>query len=306
MALKARNCMKLLTASGGGTIKPDEDESWRIRNIFCAPSSNDDYLTLYNADRCVGKIRVKTKTGNHLPFPHHYIASDAERIPLTVFDWMRAAGTEMEIPVPSGKDFTITRYAEAGRVCVVYDKYDAGDVGADEPNTPRGAITRYIHYAQAADNVEAASAPVNDSLIWSGGDAWPFDGSSVPLNTVFRILAILASPAAKGDSSNNKGVTTHLQLIRDSAILFDPDRSGIPLLGDVSVIVATVDYKGLGSVLGMMTKEYPLPGLVLAEPLEFGPGEKLDVNLIVSGAAASGILAGEVDVALVLEKQITG
>ncbi len=305
MALRERNCMKLLTASGGGTITPDEDESWRIRNIFSVPSADETYLTLYNADRCVAKIRTKTKTGNHLPFPNHYIASDAERIPLTLFDWLRAAGIEMEIPIPSGKDFTVSRYAQTGRVCFLYDKYDAGDVGADEVNTPRGAITRYIHYAQTTDAIEEAIVAVNDSLIWSGGDKWPFDGSSVPLNTVFRVLAILASPAAKGNTTN-QGYTTHLQLIRDSRVLFDPDRSGIPLLGDVTVTAAAVDYKGVGSVLGMMTKEYPLPGLVLAEPLEFGPGEKLDVNLITAGAGSGGILAAEVDVALILEKQITG
>ena len=305
MALKQRNCMQLITAATDQSFAPDEDESWRVRNIWSAPSGSEDYLTLYNADRCVAKIRTKGKTGNHLPFPHHYIASDAERIPGTLFDWLRAAGIEMEIPVPSGKDFTVSREAEAGRVCFLYDKYDAGDVGGDEVNTPRGAITRYIHYAQTTDPIEAACVEVNASLIWSGGDEWPFDGSSVPLNTVFRILAILASPAAKGDTSN-QGYTTHLQLIRDSRVLFDPDRSGIPMLGDVAVTAAVVDYKGLGSVLGMMTKEYPLPGLVLPEPLEFGPGEKLDVNLITAAAGSGGILAAEVDVALVLEKQVTG
>jgi hypothetical protein len=295
--------LKRITASGGGTLTPDADESFRVSDVFCAPSANDTYLTLYVENHTVNKLRVKGKTGNHCPYPNKKLSYEYEFVLATLFSVLRAFGIDLSIPVPSGSVFTVARYAETGDVCVKYDVYDKDDVKPDDPNGMLAKVHRYVHYGENLAAITATPAVVDTSLIWTGGSKWPFDGSGVPAKTVMRILAILASPSARGDATNNKGYTTYLQMIRDNTVLFDPDRNGLPLLGLSTQTANAALYQAVASVLGMATAEYPHPALVLPEALEFVEGEKLTTNVLTAAAAASGIAASEFDMAYVIERE---
>jgi len=327
MAIKARQQVKHITASGGGTLRADEDESFLVREVFCVPSTNDSYVTLIVQGVTVAKLRVKGLAGNHIPYPYVKTAQIYEAVTGGLYGRLRQIGRELfgvgpglgvgdleafqrnpldlAIPVASGETLTVSRYAEAGDVCLVYDIYDAGDITPDMPNGTRSNVRRYIHYATNSSAITSSPAAVDTSLMWSGGEKWPFDGSAVAERNRFRLLAILGSPCSAGDGSNNKGNTTHLKLIHRNNVLFDEDRNGLPFKGEASTS-ATVSYVSAGSVVGPMTAENPVPPFVLSPPLDFVEGDKLTTQVVVASAASGGIDASEVDVAFVLEHSYGG
>jgi len=336
MALKARNQTKLITASGGGTLVADADESFLIKDIFCVPSSNDTYLALLTQGTGVGAFRVKGKAGNHLPYPIPVAVVIYEWSPGTILSRLRRLGKEMlglpgspadggledfqknpldiRFPIASGETFRVTRYAEAGNVCLLYDIYDAGDIKPEMPNGSKSRISRYLHYATNVASAASGAVAVSTTLMgsgsglsgWAGGDEWPVNGLAVAEKNVYRLLAIAAAPLAKGNAagSANAGYTTHLQLIARNTILMDEDRVGLPMLGNSAETGAsTVSYVSKGSVVGPGTQQNP-PGPYLFDPrLEFGEGEKLTTNIVIAGYASGGPGAGELDLAFVLEHE---
>jgi len=307
MALRERGRIKRITASGGGTLQADADESFRITDLYCAPSSNDTYLTLYVGGRTVNKIRVKGKAGNHAPYPTVKTTQLYEATFGGLFAALRARGFDMTIPVATGETFKVERYAETGDVTIVYDVYDPGDVANTEPNGSAASVRRYLLYADNSAAVTASPASIDNSLEAAGMDDWPIDGDDVPGNTEFRLHGVLGCPCAAGDGSNNHGYTTHLKLLSDGDVLMDSeDQVGVPFLGDSSVTSATVDYTPVGSLVGPMTAERPYPPLWFPEPLVFTTGRTLTLQVVVGSAGSNGIGANELDVCLALERIVGG
>lgn len=322
--LIARNQTKLLTASGGGTLIPPPNQSYLVKDIFCQPSANDTYLTLLTGGTTVGKLRVVGLAGNHLPYPAFKTAQIYEHLRGTIIGQLRAMGRaqlnlpprandgsiedftknpmDIRYPIASGETFRVTRYAEAGNVCLLYDIYEAGDIQPTLPNGRISAIQRYLHYVTNAATAASGPCAVSTSLIWSGGSAWPVDGSAVAEKNRFSLLALAGNPLAKGASSANKGYTTHLQIINRNTTLFDEDRNGLPFKGDTSGLSA-VGYVSEGSVVGPGTAQNPTPPFVLDPALVFAEGETLAINIIIAGWASGGPAAGELDLALALEHE---
>jgi hypothetical protein len=324
MALKARNQTKLITASAGGTLVADADESFLIKDVFCKPSSSDTFLTLLIQGTTVGKVRVAGLAGSHLPYPCLKTAQIYEHLRGTILAQLRAAGLAMlglparagngdiegykanrldiRFPVASGETFRVSRYAETGNVCLLYDVYDAGDVTPDLPNGRLSKVQRYLHYGTNAASAADGDCAVATSLIWTGGDDWPFGGGAVAEKNIMRLLAIVGCPLGKGASTTNKGYTTHLKLTHRNTILFDEDRSGLPFRGDSSGISAA-SYVSEGSVVGVGTGLNPTPPLILDPALEFAEGERLTTAIVIAGYASGGPGAAELDLAYVLEHE---
>lgn len=310
MGLRERNRCKLMVALAGRTLEADADESFRVRDILCLPEATDTFLELLVDGTTVAKIRVKGKAGNHAPFPTQEtaVAQGATSQITTgcafgLLRWLRAHGIDLSIPVATGQVLTVSQVPATGRVCVVFDQYDAGDVARDEPNGSEASLRRYLHYAEMAAAAAATPALVAESLMWTGGDKWPFDGSGVPDGVTMRILGIVGSPVSMGDASDNIANTTHLQLLREATVLFDPDRDGLPFLGDVTNVAATADYTPIASVIGPHTPEYGVEPLLLDPPLVFGKGERLTTQLVVASGNTLSLAAALPDVAYIMEAE---
>jgi hypothetical protein len=306
MALKVKNAFKIITASGGGTLVADADESFRIRGIYSKPSTNDTYVTVMVQGTTILKLRTVGKAGNHLPFSFIKTAQIYELIHAGLFEECLKRGFDLSIPVASGETLTVSRYAEAGLVVIRYDVYDAEDVKPSEPNGTTSKIRRYLHYFENAAAITSSPASLASSLMWSGGDQWPVNALAVPQNNVFRLYGILAAPSSRGNGSANKGYSTHLQLIQRNTVLFDEDRNGLPLRGYSSQTADAESYISEGSVMGPMTAENPAPGLFFEPALVFPEGETLTTNLVLSGAASGGIGASGVGVTFLLEHEYLG
>jgi hypothetical protein len=306
MALQLAGQVKRITASGGGTLQAAADQSFRIRRLFCVPSSNDTYVTIMVSSTTVAKIRVKGLAGNRIPYPGNKLGQNYEDIIEDLYSFAARIGCPLDIPVASGETLTVSRYAEAGDVALIYDIYNAADVKPEEPNGSKSRIRRYIHGGTNAAAITSSPTTLGTSLIWSGGEAWPFDGTAVPEKNVYRLAAILAAPAARGNASANKGYTTYLKLIQRNNVLFDVDANGLPFTGLVGQTADAAVYTPAGSVVGPQTAEYTQRALVLPAPLVFGEGETLTTQVLTSGAASGGLGAGEIDVAYLLEHEYSG
>jgi len=306
MALKEIGRMKRIIASGGGTLAARPNQSLLLRDVMCVPSSNDTYLTLNVQGNTVAKVRVVGQGGNHVPFRAQKVTQVYEESDTGLMRLCDRLGLPLAIPIAEGETLTLTRYAEAGNVVLIYDVYDGGDQKSADLNGSMCKKRRYIHYGTNGIAATATPSIIDTSAIWSGGPKWPFDGSAVPENTLFRILGIFAAPCAKGNATVNKGYTTFLQMLRNSQVLGDDDNNGYPFLGDVSVTAATADYTPIASVIGPYTGERPYQPMMLPTPWEFGPGEILLTQAVLAGAAASGLAIGEIGVGLLMEEELKG
>jgi hypothetical protein len=326
MAIRARNQVKIITASSGGTLQAPAGEGYLVKDVHCVPSSADAFLGFWVDGTSLLGLRVKGYNGNHCRFPYIKTAAIAEAAPLTLLGYLRQAGLRMlgkaglasnggledyqanhldiRLPICSDSVLTLQRYAEAGNVVLVYDVYDAADINAEMVNGPRSKIRRYLHYASAPASSANGDLGLTTSLLttsrMSGISGWPIDLTGVPPGNVFRLLALVGGPNAKGASAANKGYSTFLKLMQRATVLFDVDKNGLPFLGDTSALSAT-SYVSLGSVIGPLTAENPQPPFILDPALEFGQGETLTISETIANYASGGPGASEADVALVLE-----
>lgn len=303
MALKVRNKVKTMTALAARTLKADADESFRIKAIYCKPEATDTYVQAIVQGVTVGKFRAVGCAGNHIPFPFVKTTQIYEALTGGLFERLLAAGFDLSIPIASGETLTISQVPATGLVSLLYDVYDDVDVKPDEPNGTMARIRRYLHYMTNAAAIEADLYKITKSLIWTGGDEFPVNSAAVPQNNVFRIFGILGAPASASTGGVNKGYTTHLQIIRRNEVLFDEDRSGLPFRGEATYVADDVSYVSEGSVIGPMTAENPAPALIFPEPIELAEGDKLTVNLVLSGAGSGGITTDEIDLALLMEHE---
>lgn len=301
MALRERGRVKRITASGGGTLVAPSHESFRVTDIHCVPAASDTYVELVIAGATVGKFRVKGCAGNCLPYPCVQTAQAYEAQLGTVFGWGRAHGFDLSLPLAAGQTLTLSRHASTGEVSIVYDAFDAGDVAATEPNGSDALIRRYLHYMTNAAAITTTPWALDTSLIWTGMESWPVAARQVPAGRTIRLHGILGAPCAAGDASDPKGSTTFLTLLRDGNVMFDDSQNGIPFVGDAAATAAAVSYKPIASLIGPLTAEYPYPPFWLEEPIEFAAGASLTCQVILVAAAATGIAAAELDVALALE-----
>jgi hypothetical protein len=306
MAVQSANQFKTITASGGGTLVAQAGQSLLLTDIFCVPSSSDTFLTLTIGGTTVGKFRVKGKSGNHCAFPSVFTALAAELVTRGLFAELRARGVDLSIPIASGETLTVTRYAEAGNVVLRYTVADAGDYKNTDPNGRLAKVRRYVNYVGNTAAVTAlAYADLDYSEMWAGFNAWPAGLLGVPENHRFTLFGLLGCPSGKGASAANKGYTTNIQLIRENNVLFDPDRAGLPFLGDVAEATGQA-YKEIASVVGALTAERPRPPLMFDTPLVFDRGESITGRVLITGAAASGHAINTIDVQYIEQVELLG
>lgn len=292
--LRQANMVKRLTASGGGSLQAQAGESLLVRGIQCIPSANDTYLTL-SVDRVsVAYYRVKGKSGNQLgSHLTGYVKGN-------IMDFLTRAGVNVSIPIASGQTLTVSRYAEAGNVMLVYDRYDEGDIKASDPNGSDGKEYVFLQYAK----VGTAPTASGDALIDTAVTPAEFPdfpcGKVVPANTEIELLGIAGCPVNDGEAGPAGFATTYLKLVRNREVLFDPDRLGIPF--DAQDATATsIVYAPQFSLIGPGASALlntnvtpPADPLLFTPPLVFASGEELNAYLSVI-ETGSGTWTDDVD-----------
>lgn len=286
MSLRQANMIKRIIAATGGSLEARAGESLRVKRIECVPSANDTYLTV-SVDRVtVAFYRVQGKTGNHLGTLHGIYDKG------NIMDFLTKRSVNVSIPVAEGQVLSVSRYNEAGNVIVVYDRYEAGDVKATDPNGSDSKEYTFLQYAEIGSTPAAAGDfLVDTSLTPSEFPNFPC-GAVVPANHNIEMLGIAGGPMISAAAGPISFATTFLKLLKDREVLFDVDRNGIPFDAQNAAAVAD-SYLGNFSLIGPGTEtllDSPVitPGdpLMFDPALMFTPGQELNVlvSLAITGA----------------------
>jgi hypothetical protein len=281
MALKQSGMIKRITASGGGDLEAKAGESLRVKWIGCMPSTNDTYVKVTIDRVTVAYYRVKGKAGNHLGMYH------GAYVPFNLMRYLGMKGINVTIPVAEGQTLSVVRYAEAGNVVVVYDRYDAGDCKETDPNGTEAREYTFVQYA----NVGTAPTASGDCLIDTSLTPAEFPNfpcaAVVPAKHNIEMLGIVGSAIYAYVSTPGTWQSTFLKMLRNREVLFDVDRNGIPFKG-LAGTTAGVVYQADGSIIGPATEvlvntNIVTPGepLMFDTPLLFTEGMELNVYLSV-------------------------
>jgi len=286
MLLQA-NMIKRITASGGGDLEAKVGESLLVKRIEVIPSTNDTYLTV-SVDRVtVAFYRIKGKSGNHLGCQRWgYLYRN-------LMAFLADNGIIVSIPVAEGQVLTLKRYAEAGNVILIYDRYTAGDIHQAMPNGSGSKVYTFIQYAKVGTAPTASGdAKIDTSLTPAEFIDFPC-GKVVPALHTVELLGIDGCPFVDGAAGPISFATSFLKLIKDREVLFDPDRNGIPFDGQNAAATALA-YKANFTLIAPCTEVLldsgvitPGEPLLFKPPIKFESGQELNAYLTVvkTGAA---------------------
>lgn len=295
------NCIKQITASGGGTLEAPSGQSLLIKAVYCKPSSNDDYLTLQTDRVTVGFYRLGGLTGNHLGH------IEGGGLIFNMFEFLTDKGVSVMIPIAEGQTFTVSRYAEAGKVVIVFDRYSAGDMRADMPNGSAAKEYTFMQYMEiTTGRTSTGDALIDTSL--SPGEFPDFPcGKSVPANHRITLLGLVGTPFYAGQSGPKGFYTNFVKLVREREVLLDEDRNGIPFLafyksGTSDIWEAEFSLIGSGMhapMAGMKGAGLPL---LFDPPLVFEAGTELNIFINVTAVGSTPTWeTGVVDLAAILK-----
>lgn len=301
MALKQANMIKRITASGGGDLEAKAGESLRVKWIGVLPSTNDTYLKVTVDRVTVAYYRVKGKSGNHLGVLH------GAYIPFNLMRFLAMKGVNVTIPVAEGQTLSVSRYAEAGNVMIVYDRYDAGDCKATDPNGTECREYTFIQYAKVGTVPTASGdALIDTSLTPAEFPNFPC-GAVVPSKFTMTLLGIVGSAFVNAAAGPVSFASNFLKLIKDREVLFDQDRNGIPF--DGTNATATADaYVAAFSLIGpgtevLVNTNIVTPGdpLIFDTPIVFDEGAELLAYLTVTKSGTTTYTAGVDDQAFIIK-----
>lgn len=300
--LRQTDCMKHLTASGGGSLEANSGECFLVKGIFVVPSSGDTYLTVKINNFTVAYYRLVGKGGNHLGNVHYYNPG------FNLMDYLVKRGLPFSLPIAEGQKLTVSRTAETGNVLILYDSYDAGDIRADMPCGTESKTYGFLQYLTQSTQLSADGNLLLDTTL-TPAEFLDFPaGKACPANTSVKLHGIAGSAHNEGGASDAFWYDTYLKLVRDRAVLFDEDRLGIPFLSEADGASYDPQYRESKSIIGSGATFAEVaawyagrPPLMFAEPLIFTGGEELLVYVSGKIVGTYTTVADKVDVALIFE-----
>ncbi len=266
------NMIKRITASGGGDLEAKAGESLRVTGIQCIPSTNDTYLTVRVDRVTTAYYRVKGKSGNHLA------TNRVDYLKRNIMEFLARMGVNVTIPVAEGQTLNVSRYAEAGNVMVIYDRYTAGDVLASDPNGSESNSITFLQYASIGTTPTASGdAKLDTAITPSEFPDFPC-GKVVEARHTVEMFGVIGCPFVNGESGPAGWATSFMKFVKDREVLFDTDRNGIPF--DAQNTSATADSYGANfSLIGPGTEILVDTNIVMAgDPMMFEPALRFEAG----------------------------
>lgn len=301
--LRQSNCTKLITAATGGNLEANSGESFLIKAVFNALplTKTDTYLTFKIDNVTVGYYRCVGKSGNHLG------GASSSTVGVNLMQFLVDRGLPFSLPIAEGQKLTISRAAGTGKIIVLYDRFDAGDVRADMPNGTASKIYGFLQYLRESALLTAAGDMLLDtSLTPAEFPDFPA-GKAVPAKMKIKLHGIAGCPSGNWASNDHGMYTTFLKLVREREVLFDEDRVGFLFEGN-NYLAQLQPYElgksiiGSGAEFGSSTLfSQNKPPLMFEPPIVFESGEELLVYLTWALTGSGTMNADNADVALIFE-----
>ena len=301
--LKQNNCTKLLTAATGGDLEANTGESFLVKAIFngLPMTKTDTYLTAKIDNVTVGYYRCVGKSGNHLG------DASGSQVGRNLMLFLTSLGLPFSLPIAEGQKLNVSRPAGTGKIVVLYDRYDAGDIRADMPCGTASKNYGFLQYLRESAVLAASGDMLLDTSITPAEFPDFPAGKAVPAKMSIRLHGIAGCPVADFASGDNGFYTSYLKLIREREVLFDEDRDGFLFWGNdqtAQQAIYTLPKGIIGS--GAEYAEFNAfwankQPLMFDPPLEFASGEELLVYLTWVKIGTHTMPVNLADVALILE-----
>ncbi len=207
---------------------------------------------------------------------NHLEQASLTSINMSVFQALVSAGHFAGYPVAEGETFKVAPHTAGANVLghIVYEIHEAGDMTADMPNGSQSKEFLFLNYGTNAIQIEIdATGTLDKTRNPSEYPAFPF-GDAVPAKTEIDILGILLM-TWKDAAGNANPNYSFLKLLKERKVLFDEDRSGIFV------------REGLGMLTWGPCRQTNVALELFPQPLTFGPGDELLVQMEVSDTAAA-------------------
>lgn len=293
------------------TLEAKAGKSLLIRDIrIVTPTGN--HATIKIGKTTVGYFRTAGNLGNHLGmgFGSSIITAAADVMPHVAYETILALlmrkGIFVGYPVGEGETFVISGVKAAGCLQqVLYSEYDAGDMLPTMPNGSESAEYLLFNYGRTDDDIILTADNLYDR-VQSPAEFpdFPF-GKDVPAKTEIDLIGILASDIISYASAADCVYSTYIKLIRQRKMLFDDDKNGLIMYGDLAgAVVADSIATGI-SMLGNYSDTDMRPPFLFDPVLTFVGGEELGVFLsTIVGATQSTTKLPEEDTEICLIERI--
>ncbi|GAI97739.1 unnamed protein product, partial [marine sediment metagenome] len=216
------------TASIGGDLEADSGESFLVKAIFNAlpATKTDTYLTAKIDNVTVGYYRCVGKSGNHLG------GASASTFARNLMQFLVSLGLPFSLPIAEGQKLNISRAAGTGKLIILYDRYDAGDIRADMPCGTAAKNYGFLQYLRESAVLAASGNMLLDTAITPAEFPDFPAGKTVPAKMRIKLHGIAGCPVADFASGDNGFYTSYLKLVREREVLFDEDRDGFLFWGN--------------------------------------------------------------------------
>ena len=264
-----------------------------IKDIYCLPSTLDDFLTIRIDKVLCGFYRVKGYAGNHLAYPN-------ERKPQpTLMGYLAGKGLNPHLPVGEGQTINVIRANDDGDVSLVYEIHDAGDIKPEMPNGSGSKEYLFINYVTNEEAIAEDGEFLLDKILCPAEyPDFPIL-KDVPAKTRISMLGIVGSPYGfSGGTGAHTGETQYLKFVRGRDTLHDEDRLGVMFEGE-DLTSDGESYIPVASVIGALTETRTEEPWWFPSALAFESGEELNPYVTIKGYAGDGISALKLDVAFI-------
>jgi len=302
--LKQNNCVKELPQNTNYDLEADTGESFLVKGIFVDPSATDTFITAKIENVTVGFYRVFGKSGNHLGG-----MSDGN-IGVNLMAFLVGLGLPFALPIAEGQKLNISRPAGTGKIQLLYDRYDAGDISKNMPCGTESKNYGFLQYLRESTLLTASGDMLLDTAITPAEFPDFPAGKAVPAKMSIKLHGIVGCPFSDYlyvTDSYRGYYSTYLKMTREREVLFDEDRKGFLFFGKSAG--SQENYYRLGKSLIGSSAEFKevaafwagKPPMMFDPPLEFASGEELLVHISAIKDGVRDMTANLADVALIQE-----
>lgn len=273
MAIKEPYMIKsnMLTATASLSLEAKVGESLLIKGLYFGALAAGGFAEILIDRVSVGFWWIGDINTNHL---EQY---EAMILMGNLFDRLIAKGIMAGYPVAEGQTFEVRPHT-AGDVVIgsiVYEIHEAGDMSSDMPNGSTAKEFVFLNYGTNALVIAGnATGALDKTRNPSEYPAFPY-GEVVPAKHEMEVHGFLLKQWEDADGVINPNYA-FLKLIKDRHVLFDDDRQGICV------------REGMGFLTWGPCRERDMDIKLFPEPILFGPGDELLVQMSM-GAAAAGV-----------------
>ncbi|MBA7496180.1 hypothetical protein ES702_06778 [subsurface metagenome] len=265
MAIKEKFMVKTGMSVDTLSIKADPGEAFLVKEIGIDNLGNVEFAKLSIDRMTLAYLSAYDNKQNQFYFPRESAAFP------NLMAHLLALGVFAGFPVKEGQEFTVDiTGANTRNARIIYEVHDGEDI-TDEMQGATGS-KEYVFFNYGTNKAEIganANGDFDKCLTPAEFPDFPF-GAIVPAKTQIEIMGLLIGTHRKGVYFGDK--LRYLKFSKGREVMFDEDRTGFYCAHGMNYFPFHAEF-------------YERTCVLFPEPLVFGPGDELILNMSVGGVA---------------------